>query len=251
MTLSPAHRANIGAARRARGLAFRASAVNGRTLADLHAEGAYYSDAARIMGWSESVVARWERDTGTRFARMPQAERNRRQSEALRATGKAQQRAKAILSPEMVEANAARMRAIWADPERAAAMVAKRTASRKANPAAAEQSRQQLRAAEGQRLEAMRAFFADDARWGAAKAKIAEKARERAADPSFREAHGRRISEARRKIRVEKGLAALDAGTLTEKQMRALIRDMTPEDRMIWMMKQDAKAARQRMRAAA
>ena len=248
--MTATHRANIGAATRARGLAFRNSAVDGVTLADLHAQGAFFSDAAKRMGWSKSVVARWERDTGKRFRRLDAAERSRRQKAMLDTPEARMERAKHILTPEAIEARAEQMRQRWADPEAAAQMVARRVASRKANPAAVEQSRRQIRAMAEARAEGFRAFIADTARWEAAKAKIAEQARERMADPKVREKIGRRVSEYARRKRVEKGLALLDARTITEKQARALIRDMTAEERMIWLMKSDAWAFKKRWKDA-
>lgn len=246
--MTPEHRAKIGAARRARGVAFRSSAVNGCTLADLHAAGVYFADAAKRMGWSESVVKNWERDTGLRFQRIPQAERNRRQSEDLLASGKAAERAASITTPEMVAANHARMRAIWADPERRAEMIAKRVAARRANPEAAEQSRAQLRAVEDKRAVAIRALFADPARWGAVKAKLSAAALARNADPAFRAAMGAQVRETKRRARVQKGLAALDAGRLTEAAARRLIRDMTADERIAWAMARDAQDCNRRLR---
>ena len=245
-TRSPEHCAAISAGRRARGKANRARAVNGVTLADLHTRGAYITDAARAMGMTIKTVRSWEADTGKTFPRMPKAEANRRLSEALKAKGPdAYQH---LMTQEAMDAAAARLKAIYDDPDARQALIEKRVAARKANPAAAEQSRQLLRSMDDKRRADVAAMLADPERRAAANEARRAAARRRFADPAEREKAGRRVVEACRKKRVEKGLAALKLGKLGEKGARKLIADMTAEERMLWMMERDAAAMRQRLK---
>lgn len=246
---SPEHCAAISAGRRARGKANRARAVNGVTLADLHARGAYITDAARAMGMTIKTVRSWEADTGKTFPRMPKAEANRRLSESLKAKGPdAYQH---LMTQEAMDAAAARLKAIYNDPDARQALIQKRVAARKANPAAVEQSRNQLRAVDDKRRAGVAAMLADPERRAAANEARRAAARRRFADPAEREKAGRRVVESCRKKRVEKGLAALKRGQLDEKSARKLIRDMTPEERMAWGMARDAAALKARLKAEA
>ena len=83
MSRSPEQTARMAATRRANGRARRAGAVNGVTLADLHAQGVFLTDAARRMGWSVKKVRDWERDTGLSFPRVDVNERSRRAAAAI------------------------------------------------------------------------------------------------------------------------------------------------------------------------
>lgn len=244
-----AEKAKISATRKRNARAARAAAVDGVTLADLHAQGFYMADAARRMGWSVSKVKNWEADTGLKFRRVTGAEKGRRLSAAIGPEERAR-RSAVMLTAEAKARSRAVMQQVWSDPERRQDMIEKRVASWLANPDARKNSVIALRKSEAKRIEGVRAFFADAVRSAPVKAKVSERLRERWSDPAKRAQASAKTREQRRRQRVEKGLAALEAGTLTKQQARALIREMTGEERMIWMMQQDAKAANQRMKAA-
>lgn len=234
---------------RARGVAQRAQAVNGVTLADLQAQGVYRNEAARRMGWSLSKILQWEKDTGLKFRRATTREDRSRIAAAAVTEEYRAKLSEQMRQPERIAKSRAALNAIWSDPERKAEVIRRRVETWKANPEAVAIATENLMRHKEAQAEAMRAFFADEASWGKVKAQMAARARERNADTEYRKRVGKSVSEAHRRRRVERGLAALDAGTLTEQEVRRLIRDMTGEERMIWMMKRDAKAARKRMRA--
>lgn len=228
-------RARIGAARLARARANRARAVNGVTLADLQARGESFSGAMRIMGFSDSMVRMWERDSGLRFRRLTREEKRLIDAEAARADPG---RADRLRDPEVRRRAALAWRRVRdEDPERWADIIRRRAETFRARMAADPSMRDafvaRLLASEDRRLAGIRAAAADPVR---REMRVARReAARREAGPDGR--------EGRRQKRLRELVGAFRARRLTPELGRELIGLMTAEELMLTRMAGTPEAA--------